>query len=80
MLPPPMMLPVAQPGILNWDGGRIAARGKKVWGPEPPELGDFSIKIMHFYAHFGQNSYFKAITYQLKAFKGRMHCFSMQVV
>jgi len=35
-------------------------------------LGDFcnfSIKITNFYADFGQNSYFKAITYQLKAFK-----------
>jgi len=30
---------------------------------EPPMLGDFfnfSIKRMHFYAYFGQNSYFKA--------------------
>jgi len=24
---------------------------------------------MHFYAHFGQNNYFKAITRQLKAFE-----------
>jgi len=24
---------------------------------------------MHFYANFSQNSYFKAITYQLKVFK-----------
>jgi len=35
-------------------------------------LGDFcnfSIKITHFYAYFGQNSYFKAITHQLKSFK-----------
>jgi len=41
-------------------------------GAEPPALGDFcnfSIKITYFYAYFGQNSYFKAITYQLKAFK-----------
>jgi len=33
-------------------------------------LGDFcnfSIKITHFYAYFRQNSYFKAITHQLKA-------------
>jgi len=29
----------------------------------------FSIKITHFNAYFGQNSYFKAITRQLKAFK-----------
>jgi len=37
-----------------------------------PSLGDFcnfSIKITHFYAHVGPNSYFKAITHQLKAFK-----------
>jgi len=35
-------------------------------------IGDFcnfSIKIAHFYAYFGRNSYFKAITHQLKAFK-----------
>jgi len=30
---------------------------------------NFSIKITHFYAYFGQNNYFKAITYQLKAFE-----------
>jgi len=39
---------------------------------EPSALGDFynfSIKIIPFYAHFGQNSYFKATSYQLKAFK-----------
>jgi len=28
---------------------------------------NFSIKITHFYAYFSQNSYFKAITHQLKA-------------
>jgi len=41
-------------------------------GEESPALGDFcnfSIKRTHFYAYFGQNSYFKAITHQLKAFK-----------
>jgi len=35
-------------------------------------MGDFcnfSIKIMHFYVCFGQNSYFKAITQQLNAFE-----------
>jgi len=35
-------------------------------------MGDFcnfSIKITHFYVYFGQNNYFKAITYQLKGFK-----------
>jgi len=39
---------------------------------EPPALGNFynfSMKITHFYACFSQNSYFKAITYQFKAFK-----------
>jgi len=37
-------------------------------GAEPPALGEFSkfsIKITPFYAYYGQNSYFKAITYQL---------------
>jgi len=48
--------------------GGAPSRGKPsgVWA-----LGDFcnfSVKITHFYAHFGQNSYFKAITHQLKAF------------
>jgi len=35
-------------------------------------LGDFChflIKITLFYAYFSQNSYFKAITHQFKAFK-----------
>jgi len=36
---------------------------------EPSALGDFSIKLTHFYAYFGQNSCFKAIIHQLKAFK-----------
>jgi len=36
---------------------------------EPLALGDFSIKITHFYAYFGQHGYFKAITPQLKALK-----------
>jgi len=39
---------------------------------EAPTLGDFcnfSVKITYFYACFGQNSYFKAITHQLKAIK-----------
>jgi len=30
---------------------------------------NFSMKIAHFYAYFGQNSYFKAITHQLQVFK-----------
>jgi len=30
---------------------------------------NFSTKITHFYAYFGQNIYFKAITHQLKAFE-----------
>jgi len=49
--------------------------------PQPPEargleaeLSDTGrflhfFKITHFYAYFGQNSYFKAITHQLKEFK-----------
>jgi len=38
-------------------------------GAKPPALGDFSIKITHFYAYLGQNSYFKAIIHQVKAFE-----------
>jgi len=30
---------------------------------------NFSTKIMHFYAYFGQNSYHRATTHQLKAFE-----------
>jgi len=30
---------------------------------------NFSIKITHIFAYFGQNNYFKAITHQLKAFE-----------
>jgi len=45
--------------ISQWEsnGGGLRA--------ETPALGDFcnfSPKITHFYAYFGQNSYFKAIT------------------
>jgi len=39
---------------------------KGAWGALG-EFCKFSIKIMHFYAYFCQNSYFKAITHQLKA-------------
>jgi len=45
-------------------------------GPEPPALGDFcnfSRKRMHFYAYFGQNDDFKAITHQLKAFESNLN-------
>jgi len=37
--------------------------------PAFDDFCNFSIKIMHFYTKFGQNSYFKVITHQLKAFK-----------
>jgi len=30
---------------------------------------NFSTKLTHYYAHFGQNSYFKATTQQLNAFE-----------
>jgi len=43
-----------------------------VWERSIPALENFcnfSVKITYFYAYFGQNSYFKAITHQLKAFK-----------
>jgi len=41
-------------------------------GAELSVLGDFCnflTKLTHFYAYFGQNSYFKVIIHQLKAFK-----------
>jgi len=42
---------------------------KGVWGGALGYFCYFSVKITHFYTHFGQNSYFKAITHQIKAFK-----------
>jgi len=39
---------------------------------EAPSAGccfQFSIKIKHFYAYFGQNSYFKAAAHQFKTYK-----------
>jgi len=55
---------------LEFGGGLEAsppeARG---CGNGAPALGHFLIKIMYFYAYFGQNRYFKAITHQFKAFK-----------
>jgi len=33
------------------------------------DFSNFLIKIKHFYEFFAQNSYFKAITHQLQAFK-----------
>jgi len=46
-----------------------SSRRQEGVGAKPLALGDFSIQITHFYAYFGQNNYFKAITHQLKAFK-----------
>jgi len=42
-------------------GGEVASAGRF--------LQFFSIKITYFYEYFGHNSYFKAITHQLKAFE-----------
>jgi len=57
----------------HWGFGGFAAGGKGVWEQGPSAgrfLQFFNINsITYFYAHFGQNRYFKAITYQLKAFK-----------
>jgi len=55
-------------------GGETLCRRKplRAWGAKLPALGNFcnfSIKINHFYINFSQNSYFKAITHQLKAFE-----------
>jgi len=52
-------------------GGKAPNRRKQGGlGAEPPALGNhcnFFDKNNVFYAYFGQTSYFKAITYQLKA-------------
>jgi len=54
----------------NFQWGQFGkARGM---GAKPPALGNFcnfSIKITQLYAYFGQNRFFKTITYQLKAFE-----------
>jgi len=60
------------PGIFNgnWRAFDGQAAGRQ--GVPPPALGDFcsfSTKLTRFNTHFGQNSFFKAISYQLKAFK-----------
>jgi len=43
----------------------------EVWDKDSvlSDFYNFSIKITHFYAYFGQNNYLKAITHQLKAFE-----------
>jgi len=52
-----------------------ASKGKGgLAGGKAPALGEFcnfSIKITHFYAYFGLNSYFKAVNHQLKAFENQ---------
>jgi len=54
-------------------GGKAPSRRRqRGLGVESPALGEFcnfSIKLTHFYAYIGQNSYFKAITQQIKTFK-----------
>jgi len=39
-----------------------------VWGQSPPAPTTGRLKLTQFYAHFGQNGYFKTIARQLKAF------------
>jgi len=56
-------------GVWGWCPQPPKARGLEVELLARAIFCDFSIKIMHFYAYFGQNSYFKAITHKLKAFK-----------
>jgi len=58
------------PQPLEANGGLDAKPSRQRQGVlGTPALGDFSMKITHFYAYFGQTSYFKAITHQLKAFE-----------
>jgi len=60
-------------GRAEESGGKALSRRKQGGsGAKLPALDDvcnFSIKITHFYAYFGQYSYFKAITHQFKAFE-----------
>jgi len=60
--------------VLDGSGAETpAARGHWWYEGEAPSgwevFAIFSIKITHFNAYFGQNSYFKAITHQSKAFE-----------
>jgi len=55
--PPPWRRPCPQPPEAI-EGLRAKAGGKGIWEWSP---SNFSIKVAHFYAYFGQNSYFKAI-------------------
>jgi len=62
------------PAAGNWGsrGKASSRRRQEDLGEKPSTLGDFcnfSIKITQFYAYFDQIRYFKAITYQLKAFE-----------
>jgi len=54
-------------GRRGWWG---AAEGYRGSGGETPSAGrflHFLIKITHFYAHFGQNSYFKSNISSIKS-------------
>jgi len=62
-----------------WERTLSAAGSRRSGGKAPSRrrqgslaLGNFSIKITHFYAYFGQNNYFNAKTHQLKAFKSSL--------
>jgi len=45
-------------------------------GPSAVDFCNFLIKIVYFYAYFGQNRYFKAITHQLKEFPPAFRIFT----
>jgi len=56
----------------QWEGGLrmepyLPEAIESLGAPAAPNPGQF-LKVTHFYEYFGQNSYFEAITHQLKAF------------
>jgi len=66
---------ITSPALLQLSHAASVTRNSQweFWRGSGGRMGNFSIKIMNFYAHFGQISYFKAITYQLKAFKSSLN-------
>jgi len=68
---PPEAIRVCGPSLHPPEAGGLGATppsvgGKGVWGGRFLQFFD---KITHFSVYFGQNSYFKAVTDQLKTFK-----------
>jgi len=62
--------------VNQWRSQDFSVEGREGWGllPGLSDFCNFSTKITHFYAYFSQNSYFKAMNHQLKAFEKQSNC------